>query len=98
MVRTERFRGRLMAGDVVIHEKLEGQLKSLPRGTSAQGEWTGHFEMPVDLRERVIEGNRYRIVLIDGRSGHVSIHVRDNETDPLEPTLAQFHGTGSVRR
>ena len=85
-----------MAGDEMILDQVEGHLKSLPRGGGSQGEWTGHFEFPDSIRERFIEGNRYRIVLIDGRSGHVHIHVRDN--DPLERTLAEFHGTGSLRR
>jgi hypothetical protein len=99
MDRTERFRGRLMAGDQVLMEGVQGQLKSHVR-SGGTGEWTGFFEIGPETRElvasRIVEGNRYRLVLIDGRSGHVHIHIKHDGM--LERTLAEFHGTGSVRR
>jgi hypothetical protein len=95
MDRTERFRGRLMAGDLVVIDPVQGQLKSHPRGAGVVGEWTGFFEYPAEMREKLREGNRYRLVLIDGRSGHVHAHLKEH--DPLDRTLAEFHGTGSYR-
>lgn len=96
MERTERFRGRLMAGDLTLIEPVMGLLKSHPRNGGAVGEWTGYFEFPPDRRESLVEGNRYRLVLIDGRTGHVNIQIPEH--DPLDRTLAIFHGTGSFRR
>jgi hypothetical protein len=96
MDRTERFRGRLMAGDQVLIEPVLGQLKTRFRNGGATGEWSGFIELdPVNL-EQIVEGNRYRLVLIDGRSGHVHLHIKAD--DLLERTLAEFHGTGSFRR
>lgn len=97
MDRTERFRGRLMAGDLTVIDSVTGLLKSHPRNGGSVGEWTGYFEYPPEKKESLIEGNRYRLVLIDGRSGHVHIHFPGHE-DPLERTLAEFHGTGTFRR
>ncbi len=96
MLRTERFRGRLMQGTDTLVENIEGQLKSLARGANAQGEWTGHFEYAEDVQERLVEGTRYRLVLIDGRSGHIHLHKVAN--DPMGRMLANFHGQGTVRR
>lgn len=84
-----------MAGDLVVMDLVQGQLKSHPRGAGIVGEWTGFFEYPEELREKLREGNRYRLILIDGRSGHVHVHLKQN--DSLERTLAEFHGTGSFR-
>lgn len=95
MDRSERFRGRLMAGDKVVLEEIEGLLKSHKRPGGAVGEWTGHFELPGDGGDVVVEGNRYRIVLIDGRSGTVSVRIRA-EGEALR-RVVQFHGTGMVR-
>lgn len=96
MDRTERFRGRLLAGDRLVLDSLEGFLKTHPRGAGAIGEWTGHFDLPSDLPEPIVDGNRYRIVLIDGRSGQVSVHL--SHGDETSQPRVQFHGTGSFRR
>jgi hypothetical protein len=96
MIRTERFRGRLLQGTELVLDSLEGHLKSHARGTGAQGEWTGHFEYPPELSEQLVEGNRYRLILIDGRSGHIHLHKIEN--DPLGRNLVNFHGQGMVRR
>lgn len=85
-----------MAGDLVLIEPVLGQLKTRARNGGATGEWTGFIELEPEGREQLVEGNRYRLVLIDGRSGHVHIHIK--EDDLLERTLAEFHGTGSFRR
>ena len=96
MDRTERFRGRLMAGDQVLIESLEGFLKSSLRKTGSVGEWSGYFDCPTEHIEALISGNRYRLVLIDGRSGSVVIRHKEGE-DPLRHEIS-FHGTGTVRR
>jgi hypothetical protein len=96
MDKTERFRGRLMSGDQVLLEPVLGQLKSHARVGGGVGEWTGYFEFPPSLKETFVAGNRYRLVLIDGRSGHIHVHIPDH--DPLDRTIAEFHGTGSIRR
>jgi hypothetical protein len=95
MERTERFRGRLMAGDKVLIPTVEGLLKSHARGGGAVGEWSGYFEYPAEMKDSLVAGNRYRLVLIDGRSGTISL--RHNELDPLERTMVNFSGTGSYR-
>ncbi|HWE36431.1 MAG TPA: hypothetical protein VG406_07690 [Isosphaeraceae bacterium] len=94
--RSERFRGKLMAGDQVIFEPVEGQLKSSARPGSGNGDWTGYFEFAPERRESLANGNRYRLVLIDGRSANIYIHIP--EDDPLGRTLANFHGQGTFRR
>ena len=95
MERSERFRGRLMAGDKIVLEEIEGLLRSHKRPGGAVGEWTGHFELPDEAENLVVEGNRYRIVLIDGRSGTVSVRIR--AADDAIRRIVQFHGTGMVR-
>ncbi len=97
MDRTERFRGRLMAGDRILIDPLEGFLKSSLRTGGAVFEWTGHFECPAERKEEVISGNRYRLVLIDGRSGTVAVRLKNADLPEESPTVT-FHGTGSGRR
>lgn len=84
-----------MCGDRVVLDSVEGLLKSHRRPGGSVGEWTGHFEVPGTEREPLRDGHRYRIVLIDGRSGTVSVHL--SHKDPQAKPLAQFHGTGSFR-
>lgn len=96
MDRTERFRGgRLLLGDLMVMEKVEGSLKT-HLGAGSTSEWTGHFFVPPDMREKILEGHRYRLVLIDGRSGTIAVHM--NAPDPVEQPLAKFHGKGAYRR
>jgi hypothetical protein len=85
-----------MQGTDTLLDNLEGQLKSLARGTGPQGEWSGHFEYPERIKGNLIEGTRYRLVLIDGRSGHIHLHKVAN--DPMGRMLANFHGQGMIRR
>lgn len=96
MDRTEHFRGRLWAGDQVLMDHVEGHLKSKVKPNSANGEWTGHFSFPVELRPQFGEGVRFRLILIDGRSGQ--IHLSIKEECEGEALSAGFHGTGNVRK
>lgn len=96
MDRTEHFRGRLWAGDCVLMEHVEGHLKTKPKPNSGNGEWTGHFEYPAEIREKFEDGVRYRLILIDGRSGHV--HLLLKEVEEGESPRASFHGLGTARR
>jgi hypothetical protein len=94
--RTERFRGRLMSGDRIVIDPVQGFLKSSQRSGGVVVEWTGHFECPAEHSEAVISGNRYRLILIDGRSGTVA--VRHKVGEPVERPVINFHGTGTVKR
>lgn len=96
MDRTEHFRGRLLSGTETLIDPIEGHLKTHARPPGHNGEWTGFFEVPAEKRETLVDGNRYRLILIDGRSAHVHVHIREN--DPLGRTVANFHGNGMCRR
>ena len=96
MDRTEHFRGRLWAGDRVLIDHVEGHLKSKVKPSSPNGEWTGHFPYPAELHCQFEDGVRYRLVLIDGRSGHIHLLLKV-ETEGESP-VASFHGTGNVRK
>ncbi len=96
MDRMEHFRGRLWAGDEVLMDHVEGHLKTKAKPNSPNGEWTGHFVFPAEIRPRFEDGARYRLVLIDGRSGH--IHLLIHEAQEEDGPQAQFHGTGTARR
>src|SRR4051794_16870040 len=67
MDRTEHFRGKLWAGDHVLMEHVEGHLKTKVKPNSVNGEWSGHFNFPPEIREHFVDGARYRLTLIDGR-------------------------------
>ncbi len=97
MDRTEHFRGRLFAGDHTLMEHVEGHLKTKPKPNSGNGEWTGHFEFPPELRPSFVEGARYRLVLIDGRSGHIHLLIKEDDEEG-EPAKASFHGIGTAHR
>lgn len=96
MDRTEHFRGRLWAGDHVLMDHVEGHLKTKVKPNSANGEWTGHFSFPAEIRNRFEDGVRFRLILIDGRAGHIHLLVKDVAEG--ETPSASFHGIGSVRR
>ncbi len=96
MDRTEHFRGRLWAGDLVLMDHVEGRLKTKVKPNSVNGEWTGHFHFPAEIRPQFADGVRYRLTLIDGRSGHIRLLFKD-ECEGEAP-CASFHGTGTARR
>jgi len=98
MDRTEHLRGRLFAGDQLLMDHVEGHLRTRPKPGNAHGEWSGYFEFSPEIAEKLSDGGRYRIVLTDGRSGHVYIHVRKDDPMGLGRKLADFQGNGSVRR
>jgi len=96
MDRMEHFRGRLLHGDELVMDHVEGHLRTKVKPNSGTGEWTGHFEFPAELRSQFVEGARYRLALIDGRSGLIHILVKD-ECEGEAP-CASFHGTGTARK
>ena len=96
MDRTEHFRGRLWVGDQVVMDHIEGHLKTRLKPNSGNGEWTGHFAFPAEIRPQFTAGVRYRLTLIDGRSGHIHLLIKDDAE--VETPSASFHGTGSAKR
>ena len=96
MDRTEHFRGKLLSGDRLLLDTIQGLLKTRARSGGGQAEWSGHFEFPPEKRDSLADGPLYRLVLIDGRAGTVHLHISDK--DPLGRSLANFHGSGMARK
>ena len=96
MDRIEHFWGRLLAGDQVLLERVEGQLKTHIEPKKPNSDWSGHIDLTAGQREKLTSGQRYRLVLIDGRSGFVNVFLRD--TDEEGRCVAMFRGLGSFRR
>ena len=96
MDRTEHFRGRLWAGDQVLMDHVEGHLKTKPEAEQPQRRVDGALLVPAGGPPQFVEGLRYRLTLIDGRSGHIHLLVKD-ECEGEAP-CASFHGTGTARR
>jgi hypothetical protein len=84
-----------LSGDLMVMEQIEGSLKTR-LGTGPTTEWAGHFIVPPEKKEKLQDGHRYRLVLIDGRSGTIS--VRMSVPDSSDRPVANFHGKGAFRR
>jgi hypothetical protein len=84
-----------LSGDLMIMEQVEGSLKTR-LGSGPTTEWTGHFAVPPEKQEKLHDGHRYRLILIDGRSGTISVHL--SAADPSVQPVAKFHGKGAFRR
>lgn len=84
-----------MSGDLMVMQQVEGSLKTRI-GTGPTTEWAGHFLMPTEDPPTFQDGHRYRLILIDGRSGTVS--VRLSAPDSADRPVANFHGKGAFRR
>ena len=65
MDRTEQFRGRLIDGDRVLIEPLQGYLKTHNK-TAGQAEWSGYFEFPPEVRDALTVGGLWHLVHVDG--------------------------------
>jgi len=96
MDRIERIRGKLLAGNQIIVDPIEGQLRSRPRPNGPKGDWSGHLDLPPEICGNIDHGARYRLLLTDGRSGDIYVHV--GEVDALGRCQADFHGNGLVRK
>jgi hypothetical protein len=65
----ERFRGKLMDGDRVLFDEIEGSI-SIREGTGLQ-QWRGRFWLPDGAQVR--PGDRYCLIRDDGRAGELTV-------------------------
>jgi hypothetical protein len=94
MERMEHFRGKLLDGDQVFLDPVEGHLGSHTM-TSGHKTWFGNFELPTEQRANVSPSIRYKLVFSDGRSGELYIDIHDSNT-PGKCT-AEFQLIGGLK-
>lgn len=94
MERMEHFRGQLFNGDQVLLDSVEGYLGCHAK-SGGQKTWFGNFELPADQRGSLSPSTRYRLAMIDGRSGDLYVDVHDSNT-PGKCT-AEFQLIGALK-
>jgi len=94
MERMEHFRGKLLDGDQVFLDSVEGYLGSHTM-SSGHKTWFGNFELPTEQRASVCPSIRYKLVFTDGRIGELYIDIHDSNT-PGKCT-AEFQLIGALK-
>jgi len=94
MERMDHFRGKLLDGDQVVFDAVEGYLGShaLPNGHTT---WFGHFELPADRRANLHPGTRYRLALSDGRAADLYVDLHDSNSP--DKCTAEFQIVGGLK-
>ena len=95
MERMEHVRGQLLDGDQVVLEPIEGYL-GCHAMSNGRKTWFGNFALPADKRPSVVVGNRYKLVLGDGRSGDIYVDIHDDSGHPGDYT-AEFQIIGGLK-
>jgi hypothetical protein len=95
MDRMEHIRGKLLDGDAVVLEPIEGYLGSISVAKGKRKLWFGCLELPVEDRKRVASGVCYKLLLSDGRSGDLYVDVHDSNV-PGKCT-AEFQLIGGIK-
>jgi hypothetical protein len=90
----EHFCGKLLDGDQVVFEPVEGYLGSHAL-TNGHKTWFGHFELPIERRASVCPGVRYLLALSDGRIAPLYIDLHDSNS-PGKCT-AEFQLVGGLK-
>ena len=95
MDRMDHFRGKLFHEEQVVLDLVDGYLGShLKR--NGNKEWFGTFEFASDQLSRVASGERFRLVLEDGRAGNVFLDLH-NSNSPGK-SAAEFHVVGNFNK
>ena len=82
----ERFRGKLMDGDRVLFDEIEGSI-AIKEGPGLQ-EWQGRFWLPDGAQVR--PGDRYCLIRDDGRAGELVVQSSGPDANGLH--VAVFEG------
>ena len=78
------FRGKLLQGDQIVLDDLDGTVVNTPLPTGLAS-WSGKFNLPAGI---YVPPGDYRLELDDGRSGVVT--VSPVHTLPRQPTVHHF--------
>lgn len=94
MERMEHIRGKLLDGEEVVLEGVDGYLGyNDHRGRKS---FFGYFEAPSDMLRRLRHETCYRLVLNDGRKADVYTEVVPSNHEGT--SVAEFHVSGGFRK
>lgn len=94
MERMEHIRGRLLDGEQVVLDGVDGYLAN--NDHHGRKSYFGYFEAPTDLLGRLRQESCYRLVLSDGRSADVYTAVVPS--NKAGNSMVEFHVSGGVRK
>lgn len=94
MERMEHIRGKILEGDTVVIDPIDGYLASHEH----KGRKTlyGYFEMPSEQLKILNHQTSYRLVLSDGRKG--TIYTEIVPSNAAGKSVAEFHVTGTLKK
>jgi hypothetical protein len=94
MERMEHFRGKLLDGEQVVIDLVDGYL-GCHAMESGRKTWFGYFELSAEQRAQVNSGVRYNLNVSDGRSCDLYFDIHPSNA-PGKYT-AEFQVTGQVK-
>ncbi len=94
MERMEHIRGRLLDGEQVVLEGVDGYLASNDHW--GRKTFFGYFEAPTDMLRRLRQETCYRLVLNDGRNADIYAAVVPSNSDGK--SVAEFHVSGGLKK
>ncbi len=95
MDRMEHFHGKLLEGDQILLEDIDGYLGHHDRKNGMKT-YFGYFELPTERTKAINDRNTYKLVLDDGRCA--SIFTDIHPTNHPGQSVAEFHVSGSLRK
>lgn len=91
MERMEPIRGKLLAGERMLLEDVEGCLGSRIQANGHRA-WHGFFELATDRIKQIRSGGPYRLVLEDGRAADLYLVIMPGAVPGL--SLVEFSVSG----
>lgn len=95
MERMEHFHGKLLEGDRVLLDDVDGYIGHHERKKGVKS-YFGYFEFPADKSKAVDGKSQYKLVLDDGRFGSIFTDILP--TNHPGKVMAEFHITGNLRK
>jgi hypothetical protein len=94
MERMEHVRGKIVEGDTIVIDPVDGYLASHEH----KGRKTlyGYFEMPSEQLKILNNQTCYRLILSDGRKANIYTEIVPSNI--AGKSVAEFHVSGTIRK
>jgi hypothetical protein len=94
MEKMEHIRGKILNGDQVVLEAIDGYLAS--HDNKKRKTLYGYFEMPTEHLKVLNQETCYRLVLSDGRKANIYTEIVPSNV--AGKSVAEFHISGTLKK
>jgi hypothetical protein len=94
MEKTEHIRGKILEGELVVLDQVDGQLACHEH--KGRKTYYGWFEMPTEQLKVLNHETCYRLALNDGRKANIYTEIVPSNS--AGKSIAEFHVSGGIKK